>query len=365
MWKWGTTTGLKALSVLYLLGVSAFGFAIALEAQQPWAIGAREVARATGPLAAAAVQTINQEGIKPAIAWAGRTKVQIADWLWPPQVIKPPAKIAAPKSSEPLVLRPSSPPVTPPQVAPVAPTAPAMQLAQPETETAPLLPAPDASPPGPGEVARVLSHLRVSLTKELYENFSLFLYVSKAERGPWSQRMFVFDKQSSGDLKLLYSFPVSTGREVAMLGPSGEMFHTSTPTGYFQLDPDRIYRRYRSSQWGHAMPYAMFFTWEHDGRQTGVAIHSAVDSDIALLGKRASAGCVRLNPQNAELLFNLIRKNYRGQTPLFAYDRRTATMAKDGLLMHDKSGNLQYTEGYQVLVLIENNGGDDVIAALF
>jgi lipoprotein-anchoring transpeptidase ErfK/SrfK len=366
MWKWGSTTGLRTLSVFYLLGASAFGFALALQAQQPWALGARRAAEATGPLAVSTARIVREEAIEPAMVWAGRTRTQVSAWLWPKQE---PVKVAAAKPSQPYVLRPSlPPPVAPPvkpQVKPAAPVAPAMELAQTETETAPLIPAPDASPPGPGEVARVLAHLKVSLTKELYDNFSLFLFVSKADHGPWSQRMFVFAKQDNGDLQLKYSFPVSTGREILMQGPSGQMFHTSTPTGYFQLDPDRIYRRYRSTQWGHPMPYAMFFSWEHDGLETGVAIHSAVDSDIALLGKRASAGCVRLNPQNAELLFNLIRKSYRGQTPLFAYDRRTATMAKDGLLMHDKAGNLQYTEGYRVLVLIENNGGDDVVAALF
>lgn len=362
MWKWGSTTGLRALSVLYLLGASAFGIAIALQSQQPWAVEARNVASVTGPLVVSAAQTVNEQAIKPFIDWSGRTATQVAEWLAP----KPPTpvQVATAKPTKPYTLRPSLPPAAPakPDVAPVAP--PTMELAQQETETS-LMPAPDASPPPPGQVARVLAHLKVSLTKELYENFSLFLYISKADRGPWSQRMFVFAKQESGDLTLKYSFPVSTGREVAMLGPSGKMYHTNTPQGYFQLDRERIYRRYTSQQWGHPMPYAMFFSWEHDGLQTGVAIHSAVDSDVALLGNRASAGCVRLHPQNAQLLFDLIKKNYRGQTPLFAYDRRTATMGKDGLLMHDKAGNLEYADGYKVLVLIENNGGDDVVAALF
>lgn len=366
MWKWGSTTGLRALSVLYLLSASAFGIAVALQSQEPWAVGARKVAQVTGPLVVSTAHTVNEQGIKPFFAWAGRTTTQVAEWIAPKQPVT--VQVATSKPAEPYTLRPSlpSPAVSPvkPEIAPTAPSAPAMELAQQETETS-LMPAPDASPPPPGEVARVLAHLKVSMTKELYENFSLFLYVSKAEHGPWSQRMFVFAKQDSGDLALKYSFPVSTGREVQMLGPSGQMFHTSTPQGYFQLDPERIYRRYRSGQWDHPMPYAMFFSWEHEGIQTGVAIHSAVDSDIQLLGKRASAGCVRLHPQNAQLLFGLIKKSYRGQTPLFAYDRHTATMGKDGLLMHDKAGNLEYADGYKVLVLIENNGGDDVVAALF
>lgn len=235
--------------------------------------------------------------------------------------------------------------------------------AGPETE---LMPAHDAAPPSPGEVARVLAHLKVSLTRELYENFSLFLYVSKADRGPWHQRMFAFNKEANGDLKLIHSFPVSTGREVLTPSPDGKkMWNTDTPTGYFQLDPERVYKRYTSQQWGHKMPFAMFFSWEKNGRQTGVAIHSAEEGDIKFLGGRASAGCVRLHPRNAEVLYRLVRKNYRGLTPLFAYDKRTATMSNEGLLMHDKAGNIQYAEGYKVLVLIENKGGDDVIAALF
>ena len=243
------------------------------------------------------------------------------------------------------------------------PTVPQMQLAQGETPE--LVPAPDNHPPSPGEVSRVLSHLKISLTKELYENFALFLYVSKADHGPWQQRMFVFAKEQGGDLKLKFSFPVSTGKEVLTPGPKGNLLRTNTPPGIYQLDPDRMYKRYTSSEWQHAMPYAMFFNWEHDGLQTGLAIHSAVGEDVQLLGARASAGCVRLAPQNAELLYRLIKVNYRGLAPRFAYDKRTATMASDGLLMHDKAGNIQYQDGYKVLVLIENNGGDDLIAALF
>jgi hypothetical protein len=99
--------------------------------------------------------------------------------------------------------------------------------------------------------------------------------------------------------------------------------------------------------------------------QTGLAIHSATGDDISLLGKRASAGCVRLAPENAALLFNLIRTQYKGLAPRFAMDRRTATMSNQGLLMHDAQGNVQMAEGYKVLVFIENFGGNNVVAAVF
>ena len=49
------------------------------------------------------------------------------------------------------------------------------------------------------------------------------------------------------------------------------------------------------------MPYAMFFNWENHGYQTGLAIHGATGDDIGLLGTRASAGCVRLSPENARV----------------------------------------------------------------
>ena len=370
MWKWGTTTGLRTISLFYLLSASAFGVAIALQQHQPWAEGLRTAAQTAAPYVRTAAKTAHEEGIKPAVAWIVRTNhqltVQFSDWLAPPKTVAvkaPPAprKTVAAKAKPPII----APPVIKPEIATVPPAPPKMELAEHEAVAPPLEPAPDAAPPSPGEVARVLSHLKVSLTKELYDNFELYLYVSKANHGPWQQRMFVFAKQASGDLNLLYTWPVSTGLEVLTPGPSGRLYHTNTPQGYFQIDPERVYRRYHSSEWDHDMPHAMFFSWEHDGLQTGIAIHGAVETDIMALGARSSAGCIRIHPQNATLLFRLIKKNYRGSTPLFAYDRRTATMSNNGLLMHDKAGNLQYAEGYKVLVLIENNGGDDIVAALF
>jgi lipoprotein-anchoring transpeptidase ErfK/SrfK len=358
MWKWGTTTGLKTLSLLYLLSASAFGLAAALQAQQPWAVASARLVAASGPALRTAARTAQAEVLLPAFDWALRTKAEVLARLNPPPAVAPRAVAKA-------VAKPV-PPAPPKAVAAAKPVAPqTLELAESETVAPPLEPAPDANPPAPGEIGRVLTHLKTGLTQELYDNFSLFLYVSKASHGPWSQRMFVFDKEASGDLKLLYTFPVSTGAEVLMPSPKGRMLHTSTTPGYFELDPDRMYRRYHSSEWDHPMPYAMFFNWEHDGLQTGLAIHSATGGDVALLGRRASAGCVRLHPQNARLLFTLIKKNYRGQAPRFAYDTRTATMANNGLLMHGKDGKVEFAEGYKVLVLIENNGGTDMVAALF
>ena len=367
-------SALRALSLVYLASASAFGVVIALHSDARWAEGVRGAARVAAPVVKSAAETLNETAVKPSVAWAVQKEKEFFAWLEPrgPQV----ARVTPPKKPAPIVQAQRAPTpshaVAPPVLRPAivepqnkqAAAPPALELA-PQAAEPELTPAPDANPPSAAELERVLSLMQLSLTKELVENFELFLYVSKADHGPWSQRMYVFRKQTAGDLNLLYSWPVSTGREVLTPGPSGRLLRTNTPQGYYQLDPERMYRRYHSGQWDQPMPYAMFFSWEHDGLQTGIAIHSASRDDIALLGQRASAGCVRLAPQNAQLLFRLIRKNYGGLAPRFAYDRRTATMHNDGLLMHDADGNLKYAEGYKVLVVIENNGGDNIVAALF
>ncbi len=253
--------------------------------------------------------------------------------------------------------------------APVIATPPA----PPRLALAPQPPSPDvasaAAPqiqPSATEIVRVVDRLKQNLTPEMLANFGLFLYVSKAEDGPLAQRMYVFDKGDGGDLALKYAWPVSTGRERVEFNAAGQRLPSFTPQGYYELDPQRMYRHYTSSQWGQQMPYAMFFNWIKDGSKTGLAIHAATGADVAMLGHRASAGCIHIAPEDARVLYSLIKEHYKGLAPRFAYDRRTGTMSNDGILLHDPSGHLQMAEGYKVLVFIENYGGNDnVVAALF
>ena len=67
---------------------------------------------------------------------------------------------------------------------------------------------PNLPPPTSTEIAQVEQRLKDNLTSEMFNNFELFLYVSKASTGPVSQRMFVFQKEPSGDLALAYNWPV-------------------------------------------------------------------------------------------------------------------------------------------------------------
>jgi lipoprotein-anchoring transpeptidase ErfK/SrfK len=288
-----------------------------------------------------------------------------------------PAPVTAPETSPVPDLRSSVPEAAPtpaPQIATLLPPTPPMELAP--QATAPASPAPSATPetatpvpnlpaPSPAELVRVEQRLKDSLTSEMLANFDLFLYVSKADTGPWSQRMFVFQKQANGDLVLFNAWPVSTGREKIEFNAAGAKLPSFTPAGYYELDAKRFYPHYRSMQWGEPMPYAMFFNWVKDGNPTGLAIHAASGNDIASLGNRASAGCVRLPPEAARQLFTLIKTQYRGLAPRFAMDRRTGTMSNEGILLHDPSGKLQLAQGYKVLVFIENYGGENVVAAMY
>jgi len=245
----------------------------------------------------------------------------------------------------------------------IVPSASVPSASAPSSATASLPPVAPAF--SPADIIRVTQRLRDGLTSEMLANFELFLYVSKADAGPWAQHMYVFQKQTTGDLKLLYNWPVSTGRERLEFNPAGRKLATDTPPGYYELDPHRSYAQYNSAEWGKPMPYAMFFNWVKDGNETGLAIHAASGDDQKLIGKRASAGCIHLTEDNARTLFTLIRTQYRGLAPRFAVDRRTGTMSNDGILLHDAQGHLKLAEGYKVLIFIEDYGGENVVAALF
>ena len=72
-----------------------------------------------------------------------------------------------------------------------------------------------------------------------------------------------------------------------------------TPRGTYK--PYRMHTMWRSRKYNNApMPHAVFF-------HKGWAIHGT--NAIARLGRPASHGCVRLHPDNARTLFNLITQS--------------------------------------------------------
>ena len=221
--------------------------------------------------------------------------------------------------------------------------------------------APDLSP--------VEARLRARVPAEVVGYFDLFLYVSKAtpDKGDWAQRMFVLAKHQGQTYGLVHHWKVSTGREEPMPSPSGKMLGTETPGGMFKLDRGRFHKDYTSRQWQSPMPYAMFFDWQIDGRPSGLAIHGTDEQGEKDLGTRASHGCIRLATENAKTLFELITTNYRGKVPVFQINPETGTMSTTGTLVRDEDGRVRMTNGYKVLIFIEDYGGpsSDTVAALY
>ena len=86
--------------------------------------------------------------------------------------------------------------------------------------------------------------------------------------------------------RLLFTWPVSTAKP-------GKI----TPTGTYS--PEFLSRNHRSKRYNNApMPFAIFY----DGHY---AIHGT--DQIKKLGAPASRGCVRLHPDNARILFDMVK----------------------------------------------------------
>ena len=74
-----------------------------------------------------------------------------------------------------------------------------------------------------------------------------------------------------------------------------------TPNGTYR--PQRLARKWFSRKYDWSpMPYSIFF----DG---GYAIHGSYE--ISHLGRPASHGCIRLHPENAAVLFALVKEHLR------------------------------------------------------
>ena len=88
--------------------------------------------------------------------------------------------------------------------------------------------------------------------------------------------------------KLKYVWPVSTARR-------GKV----TPTGTWKAK--WLSKNHRSSRYNNApMPYSIFYSGNF-------AIHGT--NQIKRLGRPASAGCIRLHPENARVLFNMVQRS--------------------------------------------------------
>jgi hypothetical protein len=108
------------------------------------------------------------------------------------------------------------------------------------------------------------------------------------------------------DGETMYRWDVSTGRA-----------GYDTPPGRYQ--PTRMHKKYFSRKYDNApMPFSIFF-------YEGYAIHGT--GDLKNLGRVASHGCVRLDPDNASMLFDLVKQIGPENTVIRVQSHRAADTA--------------------------------------
>jgi hypothetical protein len=238
---------------------------------------------------------------------------------------------------------------------------PITQAPQPSVTPAPQLPVTEKVTAKPEDANLrydiATRHLLDAIPDDIEPYFDLFMYVSKAGKGPLAQRMFVFQRDTDGQMVPYAEWRVSTGREKWEINNERRV-RTVTPEGIFVLDPNRFYRRYWSKSWDNApMHYAMFYDMQTNGSRSGIAIHAAIGkSKIDRLGKRDSAGCIRLSPRNAKELFYKVQNTTRGEVPVLAMNDRKST-DRWGKAERTEAGALVLQDGYRALLYVENFDG--------
>jgi hypothetical protein len=122
---------------------------------------------------------------------------------------------------------------------------------------------------------------------------------------------------------LLFYFNVSTAREGMV-----------TPAGYYR--PQAFSSSHNSSLYNNApMPWAMFFNGS-------IATHGVYGSEIAHLGHRASHGCVRMEPQRAKDVFQLVGLRGKGEVASF----------KNNKFLLDAYGEVVTETNYKALISV-------------
>ncbi len=263
--------------------------------------------------------------------------------------------VVAPQQAQPaaVVVQPEEP------VAAVE-SAPNVQLASVTTPMAPT-PAVATTEEDVPLISAAERRLFETVPQEIEGYFDLFMYVSKSNRGPLAQRMFVFQRDTDGKVIPYAEWRVSTGREKLEIHHE-KRIRTTTPEGIFMLDPSRMYQRYRSRTFdGAPMPYAMFYDLQNNGNMSGLAIHAVTGaSKIRQLGRRDSAGCVRLSPANAKELFFKIKNTMKGRVPSLAINEVGST-DRWGRVEKAVDGSLVLQDGYRAVLLLENYDGRDEV----
>lgn len=205
--------------------------------------------------------------------------------------------------------------------------------------------------------------------------FEVVIVINKANRGAKKQSL---DLYQNGNL--IYSIPVSTGREQYEEGSEDPTdkhsptkgYFTSTPTGYYTpyfLNIDHV-----SKQWKDAfMPYAVFFNG-------GIAVHQAPAGTEPRLGTRASGGCIRVPSRVAADIFWRVRNSggpylaeeknkdiFVSQAWYYQPHYQTAYTETPTIPRISRRGEIDLKnmrKGFRTLIIVENREVDGVSGAI-
>jgi hypothetical protein len=131
-----------------------------------------------------------------------------------------------------------------------------------------------------------------------------------------------------------------------------------TPSGQFK--PFRMEADHFSKEWDDApMPHSIFFTMQ------GHAIHGS--SHVKAIGTPASHGCVRLEPKNAAVLFDLVKQQKMANTRVVLTGETPTTrgvpVARQNVAP-DRTTRRTYTNDNYGRSYSSNGYDDDVTASL-
>ena len=167
--------------------------------------------------------------------------------------------------------------------------------------------------------------------------------VARPSNIPGAQTMRIYRRG-----QLVRVAKVSTGRNqfeirgynLACQTRPAESYYSITEPGYFTFQ-ELIKSGYKSASYDDAdMPNAMFYM-----RNRGIALHEEpYDNLIANLGRRASGGCTRLDPDTATNLFDHIYSTRGMQIPALNRDGSPVRDAR-GQLVYKNRETVVYSEG--------------------
>ncbi len=202
----------------------------------------------------------------------------------------------------------------------------------------------------PADQEAIRAHVADILDPKVLKEYELVIFINKAGEGRTAQHAFLF-QSGDGDLRYMDTWLVSTGREQQETSPKGASKFTTTPTGTFMFDLPHFSRLHKSNAWEADMPWAMFLKTRNGGSTTGIALHAALDKYVHNLGQRASAGCIRLLPSNAEKLYKLLQTKYAGSVRTLSPSGIGATLGGSTI------------KGSKALVIIEDLDENRVLAS--